>query len=197
MVEEIFDGEEINIYGEMRSGVFNLFSAIKKVNYERNNSLTWDKSYLINLENLECCEKLTKAINTTANSINFKDGFLGCGVLKSKNKFNILEIVPMLGLDHILLSDNFGAQEISEKFILKKPQFTFKALKSIWDDEINSTDKIIIDNFNRDHGVTTLYRLPYKKEYSYEGNGKIRGFLMAASNKIDSINTLFNETLKR
>ena len=90
LIENIFEGDEYNVYGEMRKGIFNLLSIVKKTTCEDGDSLTWDRSYLIE-HRLEFLEELLKSIKTITESINFKDGF-GCAVTTSDEKFHILEM---------------------------------------------------------------------------------------------------------
>ena len=193
LIENIFEGDEYNVYGEMRKGIFNLLSIVKKTTCEDGDSLTWDRSYLIE-HRLEFLEELLESIKTITESINFKDGFFGCAVLTSDEKFHILEIVPMLGLDHILLCEN---PETNLNITRNKNQKRFKALKSIWYEKISKEDQRHLNYFDKNQGKSKIYSMPNKDNFSNEGNAKIRKFLYAESDYEDHIEFLFNNCFLR
>ena len=207
LVEKLIDGEEFNIYGEIENGEYKIYSIIKKVNSINNINPVWSRSYLLHENELSRFVDLKADIIMIAKSIGYTKGFLCCAVILTDNSNYFLEFVPMIGLDHILLSENYEHDISLPKDIKRKSNTSSdngktvsKALLAINYNDMKLINSSHIDFFNKTFGRTELNVMPRKNNIKLSskgatGNSCIAAFLYAESESKNYIEDLFEKVI--
>lgn len=189
LIEKFIDGDEINIYGEMINGKFNIYSAIKKISKVSLEHVSWHRSYLLNTKEIKKISFIVAIIDNLAASIKYTKGFIGCGIIIKEKIVHFLEIGPFLGLDHLILSEFYSVDKknklrFEQDSGKKKNTKINRALLAIYDDT-DSVDKNYLKKFNSNYGEAKILDMPTKKIYSNKlygsGNENIVAFLIAES----------------
>lgn len=108
IVEEAVLGEEFNIYGLMTDGEFVPLSVLRKTTEVRDRNPRWMASYVVTDDTRQIFRDVFQNVTILARQIGYRRGYLGCSAIVSRDKIFLLEAAPMLGLDHLLLADDFA-----------------------------------------------------------------------------------------